>query len=288
MKKKLTRLTRGLDFLASTYTWQRSPLRNGGKESGEKWREGKCEARKVVIMAGRTPSSIITHHNQRSTPRGSRACSHRPQSMVNAMTMRQAPAANNNNTLLLMAFFSPLLSSLLWLLIAPSRVSAFTTVTVTSTHLSSSSSISSEVKISNVNSNSFQLRWRRRRRDHHHQEDDRRSSASNHPSLAILHMSSLSTTSSDDDGERQEGTTLDVSSYMFPIADDDETKDYIMQQTMIRVKDPIQSLDFYCNILGFRLIHYSEVSEIILRCVLESLGGGVCCWILIHSFMHSF
>ena len=155
-----------------------------------------------------------------------------------------------------MAFFSPLLSSLLWLLIAPSRVSAFTTVSVTSTRLRSSSS--SKVNISN--GNSFQLRWRRRRDHHHHQENDRRSSASN-PSLAILHMSSLSmTTSSDDDGGRQEGTTLDVSSYMFPIADDDETKDYIMQQTMIRVKDPIQSLDFYCNILGFRLIHYSEVS----------------------------
>ena len=67
---------------------------------------------------------------------------------------------------------------------------------------------------------------------------------------------------------------LDVSSYMFPTIsttsssstesggngnDDDETKDYILQQTMIRIKDPIQSLDFYCKILGFRLIHYSEV-----------------------------
>ncbi len=37
------------------------------------------------------------------------------------------------------------------------------------------------------------------------------------------------------------------------------TEDFIMQQTMIRVKDPIKSLDFYCNVLGFRLIHYSEV-----------------------------
>jgi hypothetical protein len=41
----------------------------------------------------------------------------------------------------------------------------------------------------------------------------------------------------------------------------EETKDYIMQQTMVRVKDPVKSLEFYCNILGFRLIHYSEVSE---------------------------
>lgn len=38
-----------------------------------------------------------------------------------------------------------------------------------------------------------------------------------------------------------------------------ETKDYIMQQTMVRVKDPVKSLDFYCNVLGFKLIHYSEV-----------------------------
>ena len=39
-----------------------------------------------------------------------------------------------------------------------------------------------------------------------------------------------------------------------------ETKDYIMQQTMFRVKDPVKSLEFYCNVLGFKLIHYSEVS----------------------------
>jgi ABC-type cobalamin/Fe3+-siderophores transport system ATPase subunit len=39
-----------------------------------------------------------------------------------------------------------------------------------------------------------------------------------------------------------------------------ETKDYIMQQTMVRVKDPVKSLDFYCNVLGFKLIHYSEVT----------------------------
>lgn len=50
----------------------------------------------------------------------------------------------------------------------------------------------------------------------------------------------------------------------------EETKDYIMQQTMVRVKDPVKSLEFYCNILGFRLIHYSEVSEdgelLVARC----------------------
>jgi hypothetical protein len=52
---------------------------------------------------------------------------------------------------------------------------------------------------------------------------------------------------------------LDVSSYMSgPMPDG--TEDFVMQQTMIRVKDPRKSLDFYCNVLGFKLIHYSEVS----------------------------
>ncbi|KAL7510632.1 hypothetical protein ACHAXN_007625 [Cyclotella atomus] len=41
----------------------------------------------------------------------------------------------------------------------------------------------------------------------------------------------------------------------------DETKEYIMQQTMVRVKDPVKSLEFYCNVLGFRLIHYSEFPQ---------------------------
>ena len=52
----------------------------------------------------------------------------------------------------------------------------------------------------------------------------------------------------------------DVSSFMTN-PQPQETKDYIMQQTMMRVKDPVKSLEFYCNVLGFRLIHYSEVRE---------------------------
>merc|ERR1739848_856248 len=40
-----------------------------------------------------------------------------------------------------------------------------------------------------------------------------------------------------------------------------ETKDYIMQQTMIRVKDPEKSLDFYCNVLGFKLVMYREFPQ---------------------------
>lgn len=34
-----------------------------------------------------------------------------------------------------------------------------------------------------------------------------------------------------------------------------------MQQTMYRVKDPIKSLEFYCDILGFKLIMYKEFTE---------------------------
>ena len=33
---------------------------------------------------------------------------------------------------------------------------------------------------------------------------------------------------------------------------DPECKDYIMNQTMLRIKDPKVSLDFYANILGMR------------------------------------
>jgi hypothetical protein len=40
-----------------------------------------------------------------------------------------------------------------------------------------------------------------------------------------------------------------------------ETKDYVMQQTMIRVKDPLASLHFYCDVLGFKLVMYSEFPQ---------------------------
>ena len=40
-----------------------------------------------------------------------------------------------------------------------------------------------------------------------------------------------------------------------------ETKDFVMQQTMMRVKDPKVSLDFYCNILGMQLIHYLDFPQ---------------------------
>ena len=45
-----------------------------------------------------------------------------------------------------------------------------------------------------------------------------------------------------------------------------ETKGYVMQQTMIRVKDPEASLRFYCEVLGFNLMF-----------VLTPSYNGFCC-----------
>merc|ERR1719343_578259 len=57
-----------------------------------------------------------------------------------------------------------------------------------------------------------------------------------------------------------ESTTPDVSRFMS--GDRPEgTKDYIMQQTMIRVKDPMKSLEFYCDVLGFKLVMYREFPQ---------------------------
>ena len=40
-----------------------------------------------------------------------------------------------------------------------------------------------------------------------------------------------------------------------------ETKDYIMQQTMIRVKDPEVSLKFYTEVLGFHLVMHRDFPQ---------------------------
>ena len=54
--------------------------------------------------------------------------------------------------------------------------------------------------------------------------------------------------------------SIDVSRFM--TGDRPEgTKDFIMQQTMIRVKDPVKSLEFYCDVLGFKLVMYREFPQ---------------------------
>ena len=66
---------------------------------------------------------------------------------------------------------------------------------------------------------------------------------------SIVRMSSTETT-----------TTPDVSRFMS--GDRPEgTKDYIMQQTMFRVKDPVKSLQFYCDVLGFKLVMFREFPQ---------------------------
>jgi|TARA_B100000513_G_C11883584_1_gene180075 lactoylglutathione lyase len=55
-------------------------------------------------------------------------------------------------------------------------------------------------------------------------------------------------------------TSFDPSIY-FTKPRDDDTKQYIMQQTMLRVKDPQKSLSFYCDTLGFNLLMYREFPQ---------------------------
>ncbi|XP_014661998.1 PREDICTED: lactoylglutathione lyase-like [Priapulus caudatus] len=43
--------------------------------------------------------------------------------------------------------------------------------------------------------------------------------------------------------------------------DDPSTKDFIFQQTMYRIKDARASLQFYCNILGMRLLKKMDFPE---------------------------
>ena len=55
-------------------------------------------------------------------------------------------------------------------------------------------------------------------------------------------------------------TTPDVTKY-YSQARPDDTKDYVMQQTMIRCKDPLKSLEFYCDVLGFNLVMHREFPQ---------------------------
>ena len=50
---------------------------------------------------------------------------------------------------------------------------------------------------------------------------------------------------------------FDMSEY-FDVAQDEACKDFIKQQTMIRIKDPKASLDFYVKTLGFHLVSQSH------------------------------
>jgi len=47
----------------------------------------------------------------------------------------------------------------------------------------------------------------------------------------------------------------------FTVQPPTETKGYIMQQTMVRVKDPEVSLRFYCEVLGFNLVMYRDFPQ---------------------------
>eukprot|EP00310_Coccolithus_braarudii_P025022 CAMPEP_0183331968 /NCGR_PEP_ID=MMETSP0164_2-20130417/1245_1 /TAXON_ID=221442 /ORGANISM="Coccolithus pelagicus ssp braarudi, Strain PLY182g" /LENGTH=253 /DNA_ID=CAMNT_0025500587 /DNA_START=12 /DNA_END=773 /DNA_ORIENTATION=+ len=55
--------------------------------------------------------------------------------------------------------------------------------------------------------------------------------------------------------------SIDVSRYFSAGTAAAEAKEYIMQQTMVRVKDPKKSLDFYCDVLGFNLVMYREFPQ---------------------------
>jgi lactoylglutathione lyase len=53
---------------------------------------------------------------------------------------------------------------------------------------------------------------------------------------------------------------MDVSAY-YAAEDLPETKDYLMQQVMVRVKDPVKSLDFYTKVLGFHLVMHRDFPQ---------------------------
>jgi lactoylglutathione lyase len=53
---------------------------------------------------------------------------------------------------------------------------------------------------------------------------------------------------------------FDIKQYL-NVDQDKACKDYIMQQTMIRVKDPKVSLDFYIKALGFNLVWWAEYPQ---------------------------
>ena len=53
----------------------------------------------------------------------------------------------------------------------------------------------------------------------------------------------------------------DVDRYDYTKEREPATRDFIMQQTMLRVKDPAASLAFYCDVLGFNLVTHREFEQ---------------------------
>ena len=53
-------------------------------------------------------------------------------------------------------------------------------------------------------------------------------------------------------------TTLYDPTPFYAAAQPPETKDFCMQQTMVRVKDPETSLKFYIETLGFQLVMFRD------------------------------
>ena len=47
----------------------------------------------------------------------------------------------------------------------------------------------------------------------------------------------------------------------YSTAQPEETKDFLMQQSMVRVKDPEASLKFYVEVLGFRLVMFRDFPQ---------------------------